>query len=146
MIKLFCVRTAVKEFHGHRNVMLEFFVEGRKQRLFGPDGSLGIAYSDVIKDYDVSDYCARYAEGAVEECFTEAEANEFIAWTKQHRNDHGAMITPVTLPISKNSMGCGAVPVGGLVDHLMVGEAEDYDLPFKVYGYFDLRQCEQITA
>ena len=47
------------------------------------------------------------------------------------------------MPINFNVIGANSVALGGGVDHLMVGDAVDYDLPFKVYGHYDLRYCER---
>lgn len=46
-------------------------------------------------------------------------------------------VTDQSLTVNTSKNLCGGV------DHLMVGDAVDYDLPFKVYGHYDLRHCER---
>jgi hypothetical protein len=48
----------------------------------------------------------------------------------------------VALPIANNTMGNGAIAVGGGDDFCMLHKEPEYSLPFKVEGYFDLHQCE----
>jgi hypothetical protein len=117
-------------------VTIHWFVNKRERPLFGPGGSLGIEYRDVITDYDPNDMLP---EGAVEELFTEAEAKAFCEFLNAHRDYTNTEIKPYSkFPISNSMMGLGATPMGGGIDNLMTGDAPDYNLPFKVYGYYDL--------
>jgi hypothetical protein len=141
-LKLFGISSLVANLHGYNDVSVEWFVDERPQRLFGPDGSLGISYSDLVKSYDASDPHAGYAEIAVEEYFTEAEAEAFTAWAKVHRHDDTATTSPASLPVANNIMPLSAIPCGGGSDFLLTGEADDYDLSFKVHGYYDAKLCE----
>jgi hypothetical protein len=123
----------------YKDVPLFFFVIKRPQRLFGDCGALGVPYSDAIHDHN-GDNC--YAEEALEEAFTMTEVCALCEWLKLHRNDDSATITELSLPIANDTAGFGALPVGGPCDFLMIGDAVDYDLPFKALAYFDVRDCE----
>jgi hypothetical protein len=46
------------------------------------------------------------------------------------------------LPFPENIMGTSAIPVGGGTDFVTTSESDDYDLPFKVWGFYDVRGCE----
>jgi hypothetical protein len=140
--QLFEISTKIANLHGYKDVVVDWFVEHRAQCLFGPNGSLGVAYADVITDYEHA-YDKHYAEGAVEEYFTEDEANAFVAWLKANRNgSENTTVEAKSLPIPNNIMGLGATPFGGGPSLLTTGEADDYDLPFKVAGHYDTRFYE----
>jgi hypothetical protein len=51
MPALYCVRSTA-DLHGYRDVAICWFVCERDRRLFGPTGSLGISYGQVITGYD----------------------------------------------------------------------------------------------
>jgi hypothetical protein len=139
-INLFTIGSRAQHLFGYRDIPMCWSVDRRPQQLFGDGGALGVPHQTVIADYDAGDDVA-YAEAALEESFTEDEAAAFAEWLRTHRPilAHDLKVTPVKLPINNNSIGFGAMPVGGGVDHLVFGD--DYDLPFRVLGYYDIREC-----
>jgi hypothetical protein len=141
-LELFTVISQVANLHGYKNVGIWWFVVERTRSLFGADGALGIPHARVITGYDATDEYRSYCESAVEELFTADEARAFVEFLRTRRNDTSATIKPATLPIERNQMGHGAIPVGGGPDFLTISDSLDYDLPFKVWGYFDVRNCE----
>jgi hypothetical protein len=142
MPELFHVRSKIANMHGFKNVAIVWFVDMRAQPLFGENGSLGVEYGHVITNYDATDRDFCCAELAVEEMFTKDEAEAFQAFVRAKRNDATATIEPAKLPIANNIMGYGAIPTGGGPDFLMIGDRPDYDLPFKVWGFYDVRGYE----
>ncbi len=143
-IKLFHIHSRTNNLRGYKDVPIDWFVEKRERPLFGPNGSLGVAYQEVIEKYDARQH--DYAEMALEGYFTEAEAGAFVDWVRAHRNDDTAMVEQKSLPIANNIMGFIAIPVGGGQDFLTISNSSDYDLPFKVCGYFDVRHILPIRA
>jgi hypothetical protein len=139
-VRLFHVYSDVNHHRGYKNVRFQWFVHKREKPLFGKDGLLGIEYRDVIEDYDTTSM-RYYAEDAVEELFTEDEAKAFVEFVKT-LGDETATVESVKLPMPNNMMGVGAIPIGGEDQCLMFSKAPDYDLPFKVGGYYSLRGCE----
>jgi hypothetical protein len=144
-VKLFRVSSVADQLRGHKNVQIQWFVDERPRRLFGAGGSANVTYHGAIKHYDPDHPLTEYAQTALAEYFTEGEASAFVEWLKAHRNDTTATVEQATLPIEKNAMPFSAMPVGGENDFLMTGRSADYNLPFKVWGYFDLRGCERAT-
>jgi len=50
--------------------------------------------------------------------------------------------SPVKLPLEGGTIiGVGAMAVSGATDYYGLNKHEDYQLPFEVLGYFDLRHC-----
>jgi hypothetical protein len=141
-LELFTVTSQIANLHGYKNVGIWWFVVDRARPLFGADGSLGIPYTRVIAGYDATDEYRSYCESAIDELFTADEARAFVEFLRTRRNDASATIEPATLPIERNQMGHAAVPVGGGPDFLTIGDSPDYGLPFKVWGYFDVRHYE----
>jgi hypothetical protein len=139
MPELFHVQSKIANMHGYKNVAIDWFVRRRAQPLFGESGSSGVEYGRVITNYDATD---PYAELAVEEMFTKDEAEAFQTFARTKRNDATAAIKPAKLPIANNIIGCGEIPAGGGPDFLMISDSPDYDLPFKVWGFYDVRGYE----
>jgi hypothetical protein len=130
MMKLFHVTT---RYFGDN---IDWFVVNRAQHLFGAGGTLSVDYSDVITDYDDTHKLLRgSSEAALEEMFTKHEADTLVAWLNANRSDGNTEICERALPIENNIMPFGATPVGGDQDFLMLADAADYALPFKVWGY-----------
>ena len=140
-MELYGVKTVLPEYSGHRDVVLAWFVIERDSPVKRP-------YAELAEGYDPADEYAGYLEGAIDELFTRDEAEALLAWLKANRNEthNNSTIVEHALPIANNSIGLGAIPVGGGPDYLMpheIGEGT-FPLPFKVYGYFDLRAHEPI--
>jgi hypothetical protein len=136
MMKLYGAQTVVSKFKGHRNVSICWFVTKRASPVQRP-------YAELIEGYDATKKDL-YAEDAIDEMFSDAEARSFVDWLKSNRGatDEDTKIVEVALPIPENRMGLGAIAVGGATDFLDM--EEDVRLGFRVSGYFDLRAHEPI--
>src|SRR5262245_52991529 len=135
-MKLYHVWTTAKEYSGCRDVVFQWF------RHATPRGQR--PYADLIRDYEPGH---PYPEGAVEEMFTWDEAQQLKGFLERHYGDVGeTVIEEVSLPIENCCMGVGALPVGGGTDFYMLSKAPEYSLPFKVWGYFDLRGRTRAVA
>jgi hypothetical protein len=139
MIKLYSVTSNVKEFHGCKDVTFRwFFAAERAQRR---------PYADLIKHYQADDEYRMYSEGYIEELFSEDEARQLKEYLdREHGHEGTNSITEERLPIGRNVMGVGAVPVGGGDDFYMLDQEPNYSLPFKVWGYFNLVGCELLDG
>jgi hypothetical protein len=136
MTKLYGVKTVVAEFKGHRDVSLSWFVTKRACPVQRP-------YTELIAGYDAAQK-DQYAEDAINELFSKAEARSFVDWLKSNRGatDEDTKIVEVALPIPENRIGLGAIAVGGPTDFLDM--EKDARLGFRVSGYYDLRAHEPI--
>lgn len=87
-----------------------------------------------------------YARGLVDESFTRHEADQLAEYL---RESHGEQvnIAQVDLPIATQAddgatyIPVGAISVGGCCDFYMLSEHVDYNLPFKVWGYYNIEAC-----
>lgn len=143
-IKLFRV-TSRADLHGYKDVQIDWFVTEREGHLFGPGGSLNLEVRDAIPDYAGGDYHGYDSADHLEEYFTEDEAKALTDWLAAHRKCTTTTIEPGKFPQQENGrifMALGSIPVGGETDFLMIGKSPDYDLPFKAWGYYDLRGWE----
>jgi hypothetical protein len=141
MMKLHTVETVIPEFRGHRDVTTCWFVTKRAFRFQRPYAELIVGYNPAEKD--------PYAEEAIDELFSEAEAASFVDWLKRNRGatDEDTRIVEAALPIQKNACGFGSIAVGGATDFIAIDEVAERDvttspLGFTVLGYFDLRAHE----
>jgi hypothetical protein len=141
-MKLYYVRSTVEAFHGYRDVCLTWFMWDRRVQPVLP-------YAEAIRDYAeiVDDEQRCCTEDYLDEHFTESEAQQVLAWLNQNRRAKHeiieAGITPITARNDRGSwnQSFSSIPVGGVQDFLMLNKG-DWKLPFKIAGYYDLRQHE----
>jgi hypothetical protein len=140
-IRLYEVRTVVKVYTGHRDVVFRWFA----------CRELGFSrwpHAELIAGYDELDHTSRcYAEHALDKLFDKTEADTLVAYLAREHGDKGeTTIKEVNLPFPGNIAGYGATAVGGSDDFYMLDEEPAYSLPFRVWGYFDLEDCEPLVA
>jgi hypothetical protein len=136
-VELYRVTTIVKKFRGCKDVGFDWFrCERRAPR----------PYAELIENYDPSGRRdVRDAEGCIDEMFELDEAQALKDYIDRNYGEAGiTTIKKAELPIANNVMGVGATPVGGGQDFHLLDKAPNYTLPFKVWGYFDLRGCELV--
>lgn len=142
-MKLYYVRSTVPEFKGFKHVVITWFMRDRAQPL--------APYHEAIVGYaELDDSDRVYARDLLDEMFTEDEARKLIVWLNANRPGTHVRAEETTTPIKAREdgalmIGIGAIPVGGLQDCLTPNEAQ-WDLPFEVQGYYNLRYCEEVAA
>ena len=140
MTDLYHVCSTAKLFKGFKNVNITWFM-ARRQQPVAPYAELIADYAELERDEDRA-----MAEDRVDEMFTGDEARALLAWLDEHRAAAHALL-PHAMPIRARTddgglwIGVGATTVGGLQDFLVPSEI-DWSLPFKAWGYYDLRFCE----
>jgi len=79
-----------------------------------------------------------YIPSQIDDTFSKSEARQLIRY---FGNDQGIKRIRIerAKPPKRNYIGDGAVAVGGPTDFLMLDEDPDYSLPFKVWGFYDVR-------
>lgn len=85
----------------------------------------------------IDDVAHWYTASAIEQTFSKAEVKQLYAYFKQRGNVR--LKARRAYSPTNDSMGYGAYPVGGGNDFYTFSEEPGYSLPFKVWGYFDLR-------
>ena len=81
-----------------------------------------------------------YIKSQAEETFTEEQADKLIAFMESFK-DTKAEKVPALKP-TEGGIGVGALPVGGGDGFYMLDKADEYDLDFKVWAYYDIRREE----
>ncbi len=89
----------------------------------------------------INDLAHSYTVSAIEQTFSKTEVKQLYAYFKQQGNVRLRARRAYSPP--NNSMGVGAIPVGGGNDFYTFSEVPGYSLPFKVWGYFDLRHRDR---
>jgi hypothetical protein len=133
-MKLFGAHSIVDGFMGCNEVVLKWFRVDRKESL--------VPLEELIEDYQRLNDCEErmFAQQLVNEYFTEEEVEVLKAFLRDRRGGTEVEVTEVSLPIlAKGVMPTGAIPVGGEQDFLMLSENDEHPLPFRVWGYYDLR-------
>jgi hypothetical protein len=83
-----------------------------------------------------------YVPSQVEQTFSLKHVTKLVEYFGNW--DRTEIIVKLADKPSPNVVGVRAIPVGGLQDFYMFSNAEGYPLNFKVWGYYDLRNCEEI--
>ncbi len=137
MKQLFTLSASVDNFEGCDQVPFCFFIRKRKGFL--------APYEQLIKGYNPKDEHIEYAKEFVDEMFTLEEATQAYEYLKRKYGTE-ATIKAYDLPIeAMNMMPTGAIPVGGLTGMLRLEKSDNYDLPFYLGVYYDLRQAKERT-
>lgn len=86
-----------------------------------------------------------YIHSQIEETFNRVEMRAILAYLLKHyKSKEVKVVIQRATPPKNNCMGLGAIAVGGLCDFYMFSEERGYDLPFEVWGYFDVRNSEVV--
>ncbi|MBA7553281.1 hypothetical protein ES705_45871 [subsurface metagenome] len=130
------VTSVVKKYRNCKDVPFSWFMTSREKPF--------IPYKKGIKNYEKGNL---YQEGAIDELFTRQEADQLVAYLeKEHKDDIlKTSIDEQKLPLANDIMGIGCIPVGGGNDFYMLDGEKNYNLPFKAWGYFDLRNCKNVN-
>lgn len=133
-MKLYKVCT-IADYNGHKRVAFDWFYHGKRNRRR--------QYAKLVRNYEDGD---RYQESAIDQLFTSHEAKKLKDYLDRvHGNDSETAIEQVNLPIGSNIIGVGSLAVGGPTDFYALSREAQYDLPFSVMGYFDLRNCDPVN-
>lgn len=135
---LYQVTTMVPEFACHRNVPISWCLIERT----------GLRpYAALIEDYNPTADCRR-AEAAVDELFNEEQAAALKAHLdREHGPEIVTTVEEAKVPFPNNVIGCEDMYGCSLMwGPLNLPTTPGYDLPFEVWGYFDLRHCEPIPG
>ena len=134
-MKLYQVWSTAKEFDGCKNVGFAWFFNGQRPE-HRPN-------AELIENYNAKAHGIHYAEEYIEQLFTLEEAQQlknYLHHEYRDANTGPATIEEVQFPVANNILGGGSIPVGGDCDFYMLDRTPGYPLPFKAWGYFDLRQ------
>jgi len=135
MIELFSAITVVKQYRECKDVHFHWFRN---------EPATGRSYPDLIHNYQPGDL---YPESYVDELFAWDEANALKEYLDRDYGDAGiTTIRQAVLPVPRDTMGLGAIAVGGGDDFYVLDKTENYPLPFSVWGYFNLVGCELIDG
>jgi hypothetical protein len=147
MTQLYHVTSIVKELHGHKDVLLTWFMPWRKQPV-GP-------YVELISGYgDLDERARMYAEPVVDEMLTIDEAHALLAWLREHdrEGDTHALGEPRTVPVRATRVwGAGdgfpirMIGTGG-PEGWVRPNADNWDLPFETRGYYDLSRHDSVDG
>ena len=128
----------------------ELWLGRYKVRAYYPDGEMWLYRADMTEEearelleplgLNPCDEKNPYIQSLAEETFTEEEADKLIAFMESFK-DTKAEKVPALKP-TEGGIGVGALPVGGGDGFYMLDKADEYDLDFKVWAYYDIRREE----
>lgn len=127
------VTVIILKFDGYQNVDFHLFHTEMSNEELAPLVMLAPGRS-------IDDVAHWYTASAIEQTFSKAEVKQLYAYFKQW--DIVRLKASRAQPPDNHCMGYGAYPVGGGNDFYTFSEVPGYSLPFKVWGYFDLRHSE----
>jgi hypothetical protein len=128
----------------------ELWLGRYKVRAYYPDGEMWLYRADMTEEearelleplgLNPCDEKNPYIQSLAEETFTEEEADKLIAFMESFK-DTKAEKVPALKP-TEGGIGVGALPVGGWDGFYMLDRMDNYDLPFKAWAYYDMRNYE----
>ena len=124
------------DIEGHENVVITWFVHDR------PYPWPPVHYQALVLDYNQyeGEKSKLYAEGYIDELFRLEEVKLFETWSEEYIDIKiRKQAKPIPLKF-EGKMPIGATPIGGPGNFIMLPKMEIYDLPFEVWGYFNLRE------
>lgn len=130
--RLYRVKSVVDKYDGYKNVTFKWFVSQRK-----PEDRPPISYEIGLVPSLQDDF---YTKDFLRELFTEKEALALVSYVLPKGGN--IEIKEIELPIKKIFVGYGSIAVGGMCDFYRLDKSSDYNLPFEVWGYFDLGEGE----
>ena len=129
-MKLYRIQTTAPEFQDRQNLSFDWFV----------------SYRDVPASRDASKLVEGYSregyhDAAIDELFNGPEAKALADWLRTNRPELGApKIVEIELPLPRDSISIGCLPVGGDDDFLSpIHDGKPVriqPLGFEVMGYF----------
>lgn len=117
------------EFHGCKGVGFTMFKPGAKEA--------ELAWISRHTDAKSAGQDDVYFFSQFDMMFSLPEVGQLIEWFITHRPTSHVEVFPAVA--HENAMSISCMAVGGGDDFLMFDESEDYTLPFKVWGYYNLR-------
>ena len=117
-------------------VRITWFMERRDKLIVSP--------SDVISDYfSMDDHDRAYAEDYIGSLFTHDEVLQLRGYLSDQgdRGEFESRLVKFPVQRSDGLVSVGAMAVGGSDDFYMLNEEDEYSLPFKVWGYYDVHGC-----
>jgi hypothetical protein len=129
LYRAYSVMDFLEEETVYHDVRVNWYVLERKEPV--------APYGDMIADYHELDERSRLIlEADVNRYLTETEVKALYAYLQEQRG-LDLFVNPVNLPVSdRGAMFIPGKPV--VYDFFQLSEEENYDLPFKVWGYYSL--------
>ncbi len=113
------------------------------EEFISPDAEPVAPFAEAIQNYDrMEDSNKFYAEESLQELFTERELRQLQEYLLLVHDDREALAEEVSLPLASKSFPLSGIPVGGSSGWYQLSRESEYALPFTVYGFFDVDDCE----
>ena len=130
-----------------KDVQINWFIKHRDG-----DNEPPVPYEEAIVGYEQLSAARKNSqegtpEEAVRELFTEGEAEALREYLLAVHNDDTATLEEINLPLDdKHTWPLGGLHIvtPGPCGFYMLSEEPRYNLPFKVWGFYDVRDCECI--
>ncbi len=141
MIKLFRVNSLANNFSYHKNVYdsVEFswFVVHRKTPF--------VSYAQLIKNYGRELNRSHHIfENNIKELFTEQEANGLKEYLlRKHKQE--CVVKSADLLLEAYTLGYGDIVPEYGEGFYKLNEDDGYDLPFVVWGFYDINLAEDVS-
>jgi len=101
-----------------------------------------VTYEQGIAGYKPDTQNIYYAKKALEELLTFYEAVKLKEFLHAKFKNCETKIREITLPLEVSAAGYNALPSGGGFGKYELFDENEYILPFKVVGYYDIRNSE----
>lgn len=111
---------------------------------FNPEDYLPVGFLDKIKDDDENEHPTRkeLVYDHLKEHFLPSEIEQMKQFLKNYRDTEIKKEEECSMPEDGTIMPTGFIPLGGGQDSYCFYKEKDYNLPFEIAGYYDLRNSK----
>lgn len=139
-IKLYSLCSIINQIDNKINVPFMWFVN---ERVSPPS----LPFKEIVVNFEnLGNENSSYVKEFLYEKFREDEVVQFREYLKKYYNTE-IEAEELSLPLAEDEQNFYPykwVPVGGGVDCYLLYKHKNYNLPFEVCAYYDLRFCEDV--
>ncbi len=145
--RVYLIQIMLKSFKGRRDVIVYLFRTDTNEK----ELETLRQYEDLVAKPDSTTPEGASAEDAilsVLEAFTAEEGNVLLEYLEKKYNEHikEVVVSPLELPIPLGMVPFSAIPEGKSMGFIRFETVPDYDVPFKVHGFYDLDAHDALLA
>ncbi len=145
--RVYLIQIMLKSFKGRRDVIVYLFRanpdEQELEYLRGLEGLVGQADANTPEGASAEDVLL-----SVLEAFTAEEGNTLLEYLDKKYDEHikEVVVSPLELPIPLGMVPFSAIPEGKTLGFIRFDTVPEYNLPFKVHGFYDLDAHDALLA
>ncbi len=144
--RAYLIQIMLKSFKGRRDVIVYLFRTDTNENELEELRQLDLV--DAAKSDTPEGASAEDALLSVLEAFTPEEGNILLEYLDKRYGEHikEVVASPLEIPVPLGMVPFSAIPEGKTMGFIRFDVVPDYDLPFKVHGFYDLEAHDALMS